>query len=462
MKLLIVATNRERSTFPVAPLGAMNVVAAAQAAGHDVDFLDMMFVRRPVRRLRSFLNRTSYDAIGFSVRNLDNCLCAHSKSYFSVVEEIVRAVRLVTDAPFVMGGSGFSVDPLGWLRRLDISCGVVGEGESVFVEVLKKLAAGEPPKGIPGVVCNGDTEFQRGDPPNHDGFVPPAHVKCEYAHYLRRGGYVGIQTKRGCPYRCIYCTYSALEGATFRLRDPGHIVDEIENVAATQSAQYFYFTDSIFNAPREFALSVCDEIIRRSVPVKWMAYCNPVGMDDELASRLLEAGCIGVELGLDSACDKMLTSLGKPFGLEDIHAAMSALKGANLPFSVHLLFGGPGETIQDLQETVEFIDQCAPANAVFATMGIRIYPGTAMEGIARKEGVIGPNTDLFAPTYYLSPGLGPNPQDLIDKIARGRHEWSTETDWCRPMMRVVQFVANYFQMRPQWQDIRNYGKFLRW
>lgn len=291
---------------------------------------------------------------------------------------------------------------------------------------------------------------------------PPAHARCEYSQYLRRGGYVGIQTKRGCPCKCIYCVYPALEGDTFRLREPADIADEIQSVTAMNSARYFYITDSVFNMPRQFALAVCDEMIRRGLSAKWTAYCNPVGLDEEMAAGLAAAGCIGVELGLDSACDKMLETMGKPFGCDEIRTATSALKKAGLPFSVHLLFGGPGETLDDVRHTAEFIDRCPSANAVFATVGIRIYPGTGIESIARQESVIDADTDLFEPTYYLSARLGPDPQKSVDTVARSRHEWTTATDWRRPLMRIIQFLANRFQVRPQWQDVRNYGKYFRW
>ena len=85
----MVSTNRERSPFPVAPVGALCVCSAAERAGHEVDFLDMMFVKDPVRSLKAAINSRDYKAIGFSIRNLDDCISSTRKSYFADVREMV-------------------------------------------------------------------------------------------------------------------------------------------------------------------------------------------------------------------------------------------------------------------------------------------------------------------------------------------------------------------------------------
>ena len=73
-------------------------------------------------------------------------------SYFDDVRELAEIVRQHFAGPLILGGTGFSVSPLGWMRRLDADCGVVGEGEQVFLEVLARLEKGQPLDGIDGVV----------------------------------------------------------------------------------------------------------------------------------------------------------------------------------------------------------------------------------------------------------------------------------------------------------------------
>ncbi len=465
MKVLLVATNRERSPYPVAPLGALCAAAAARAAGHEVDLLDMGNVFAPKPALRRALRRGDYQVVAFGIRNLDNCWAFAPRLYFDEVRELADIVRQAFDGPLILGGTGFSVSPHGWMRRLGAACGVVGEGERAFPEILARLEAGQALEGIDGVM----TAPKDGTPINTlsaravdrlAGLPLPAHDLCGYASYVRRGGFVGIQTKRGCPFKCVYCIYPQLEGRRYRLRPPEDVVREIESVASRRVG-HFFFVDSVFNDPRSHALAICKELGRRRLPVRWEAFCNPVGFDLELARAMADAGCVGVEFGQDVASPEMLHAMGKPFGQRETKIALQAAKDAGLPFAMYLLFGGPGETWADVEDTQAFLSTCPPAAAVFATFGIRVYEGTPMADIAVKEGVVKPDQDLFEPAYYLSPGLAEDTERHLDRIARRRPEWTSPVDWKRLVTRVGQKVTVMLNVRPQWKYMVNYGKHMR-
>jgi radical SAM superfamily enzyme YgiQ (UPF0313 family) len=466
MKVLLVATNRERFPYPVTPLGAQCVAGAARAAGHQVEFLDLGPALVPQRALRKALEAGEYHAVAFSIRNLDNCWAFAPHSYFDQVRLLAEIVRRCFQGPLILGGAGFSVSPLGWMRRLQADCGVVGEGERIFPEVLARLESGRSLEGLDGVITspkNGDTAgvLPAKAIERLGELAPPAHDLCGYARYVRRGGFVGVQTKRGCPFRCVYCVYPQLEGRRYRLRPPEAVVEEIETVAVRSKVGHFFFVDSVFNDPRAHALTICTALSRRRLRVQWMAFCNPLGFDAELARAMAQAGCVGVEFGLDAATPKMLAALGKPFGQEEIRVALQAARDAGLPFALYLLFGGPGETWADVEETQTFLNDCAMANCVFATCGLRIYEGTDLAAVAAREGGVTPGQDLFEPAYYLSHGVTEGTVQNLDRIARRRSEWTSPADWRRPIMQWARKVAVLLNVRPQWKDIRGYGLHMR-
>ena len=473
MRVLLVATNREKSPFPVSPVGVLAVAGAALAAAHDVDLIDMMFQAAPVRRLRTALRAKQYDVVALGIRNLDNGFWAAPKHFFDDVKGLVETVRRCTTAPIVLGGSGFSVEPQGWLSRLDVDYGVVGEGEAAVVALLDAIAAGRSPDGIAGVTSAGDiarrqAETARLKPaiptsfvPDIERLAPPAHRLLDYQPYVKRGGFVSVQAKRGCAFKCDYCVYPQLEGTRYRNRPVEAIVDEMADVVRTQGVRQFFFADSVFNMPQQHTLDLCRAIARRGLDVRWMAYTNSARFDDEMAHRMVEAGCLGIEFGLDAVTDKMLHNWRKPFRQKDIRRSLAACRDAGLPAAVHLLFGGPGETVADVRESQAFLDDCAPVDAVFASLGVRIYEGAPIVHTARKEGVIDERTDLFVPTWYLSPGLGADPMRMLDGIARQRDHWTTATDWTSMRVRVIQMITNRFGGQPQWRNIREYGRRMR-
>jgi radical SAM superfamily enzyme YgiQ (UPF0313 family) len=463
MRVLIIATNRNKSPYPVAPLGILYVAAASEKAGYEVDVLDMSFVRSPARALSKTLKRKNYVAVGIGIRNLDSCSWAFQESYFEGVKEIFNETRRLTNAPLILGGSGFSISPIGWIKRLKPDYGVIGEGEKAFVLLLDCIANGKPATGIDGVITSENCcNFKFfADKPKVNELVQAAHHLCNYAKYLSLGGYVGIQSKRGCPFHCIYCNYPNLEGRKLRLRDPDLVAYEIENVFGNNKRCYVFITDNVFNGSRKHALKICRKLIKRNSSVPWMAYCNPFEFDDELAKAMKAAGCIGIEMSLDAASEKMIKVLNKPFGQEDIRRCLQAVSDAGLPTVVQLLFGGPGENAGDIDEAQHFLDSCKTPNAVFASIGLRIYPGTELERIARRENMLSQDADLFLPRYYVSPSLGKDPLNIVDSIARRRWEWSTPADWSRLSMRIVQAILNRTGTRPQWRDAKNYGRYIR-
>jgi len=465
MKVLLAATNRECSPYPVAPLGALCAAAAARAAGHEVRFLDLGMERKPQRALQKALELEKFGAVAFGIRNLDNCWSFAPRSYFGDVQELVETVRQHFNGPLILGGSGFSVAPQGWMKRLRPDGGVIGEGERAFPKVLARLEAGRSLEGIEGVVTGTGGDGLNITPASAieslASLPVPAHEFCSYQRYTRRGGFVGVQTKRGCPFKCAYCIYPMLEGRRYRLRPPEAVVQEIETVAGRSKMRHFFFVDSVFNDPRSHALAICRELRRRRVPVRWSAFCNPTGFDAELAHAMKEGGCDGVEFGLDVASDKMLAALDKPFGQAETRIAMQAAHDAGLPIAVYLLFGGPGETWADVEDTQNFLNGCAEANAVFATIGIRVYEGTPMAEIAVREGQVKPDQDLFEPAYYLSPGLAEDTERNLDRIARRRAEWTSPADWRKTMVRWGQKVSVLLNVRPQWKYIRGYGAHMR-
>src|ERR1035437_6684344 len=115
MKVLLVATNREQSPYPVAPLGVLCVAATAKAAGHEVEFLDLGLALAPASALQKALEADEFQVVAFGIRNLDNCWAFAPRSYFNGVQELAGIVRHHFKGPLILGGSGFSVSPNGWM-----------------------------------------------------------------------------------------------------------------------------------------------------------------------------------------------------------------------------------------------------------------------------------------------------------------------------------------------------------
>jgi radical SAM superfamily enzyme YgiQ (UPF0313 family) len=473
MKVLIIATNRELYPYAVPPLGASIVTSALRRAGHQATLLDLCNQGRPLRAALEALRRHRPHVIGLSIRNLDSCSYHYPQLFVAPVRELVTRMREVTDAPIVTGGSAVTIGGAALLEYLGLTYGVVGEGEAIAPKRIEALGAGRTPECIPGLIAaRSDRRSSATCPPTTSQAAPapgsalddpaindfsPVAIK----PYLRKGGLIGLQTKRGCRYNCLYCNYPAIEGHRYRLRAPTRCVEDMERAVAEQGVRDFFFADSVFNQPADHALAICEEIIRRGLRLRWMAYCNPHELDREMARIFTAAGCVGLELGLDAATDKMLVKLRKRFTQADIARASKALHDAGLPFAHFLLFGGPGERWRDVDEARRFLESLPKANAVLVSLGLRIYPGTAIQQIAIEEGLIAPDASLLEPTYYIAPTLGAAPKAQLDAVAERSTTWMTPTDWELPMVKLVHGITGRLRLLPPWKGFEEYGKHMR-
>ena len=212
-------------------------------------------------------------AVLLSIRNIDNAAFPGVNKHFEEHLDIARVCKAATDAPLILGGSGFSLMPEAFIDYLGGDHGVVGEGENAVVELLTRLEEGVTPETY--------THAPRVAPP----FLPPDRDIFDADWYYANGGLANMQTQRGCQLKCIYCTYPLLEGHEVRATDPEAVVDEMEAIKAA-GIDHIFIVDAVFNRPESHAARICEEIIRRDLKMsltwsrqgrtdnqEWMAFC---------------------------------------------------------------------------------------------------------------------------------------------------------------------------------------------
>ena len=453
MKILMVSANREHSPYPVFPIGLAYLAGPLAAAGHQLSLLDLCFSVDPEKAISEALVESPPGAVVISLRNIDNVTFPGSRSYLEGVRRIVSQCR--GKAPVVVGGSGFSLMPREVLAYLDADYGVIGEGEEVLPRLISCIEEKSAPSALPGVLCRGGETFL--PPVAVERIGTPDRTLFDIASYNRQGGMANLQTKRGCPFSCIYCTYPLLEGDRTRLRPVADIMAELRGLVETAGVDYVYFVDDIFNYPIDFAEKLCRAMIEARLPLNWSAFINPGFITPALLQLMLEAGCDAVEFGTDSASPTMLASLGKSFSVADIRDASRLCREFGVDFAHYLLFGGPGESEATVRESFAVMDEVAPT-AVIAMTGIRIFPGTAIHRQAVAEGLIGAGTSLLEPVFYISPGIRETLCDIVTGLATQRRNWvvpGLEINVSDAMLEAVR----HFKVRgPLWKLMKRVGR----
>jgi radical SAM superfamily enzyme YgiQ (UPF0313 family) len=402
------------------PIGAATVAALIRQLGHEVRMLDLCHEADPLPAVRRHLAGWEPELVGLSIRNLENNQLLGHRSYLDDLRALVRTVRDVSAAPIIAGGAAYTLFPGEVLQALDLEYGLAGDAEESLGPLLDCIEAKRPPAGIPGVCyrSEGRTVMQGlAQVRPFDRSPLPAYDLLDCPTYVAQGAAIPVETKRGCDLSCSFCPDGA-DGTRSRLKPASVAVDEIEALTALVGTNRLHFTDGVFHHPVGHAEDLCREIIRRNLVVRWRCGVNPVGLSLPLLELMREAGCRGVALGFDAATDGMLRGYRKGFRPVDIAAALTVVRSAGIPYTIHILFGGPGETDESVGQALDLLESLAPDDTIFFALGIRVFTGTALERTALEEGRIPPGHNMLGPTYYLSSALDNRlPERLKERCA---------------------------------------------
>jgi radical SAM superfamily enzyme YgiQ (UPF0313 family) len=425
----ILLINPNRIQPPIAPLGLEYLAAALVDRGFAVELLDLAWEDDPLAAVKERLRQRRYGAVGISVRNTDDCSYSTQDFFLPQVKELVATVKSLTKSPVMLGGCGFSVMPEAVLSYCGADYGLAGDGEAAMAELLGALGQGRELAGIRGLVYRHGQKIIVNPLATADLARLPCLARRDLVdnrRYFAEGGQAGLETKRGCDRKCIYCADPLAKGRKPRLRPPAHIIQEITNLLA-RGIDCFHLCDAEFNIPEEHAREVCREIIRAGLgeKIKWYTYASPKPFSLELALLMRRAGCIGINFGVDSGHPGVLKALGRDFGPEEIVAAVRASNQAGLACMLDLLIGGPQETPETVAETVRLV-KGLEVTAVGVALGVRIYRGTGLAALVEEEGFhpgnpnlkgrIEGNENCLEPVFYLSSALGPEPEALVSGL----------------------------------------------
>jgi len=419
MRVALVNTNRIKP--PIAPIGLDYVAEAQNAAGHRVEVLDLCWADDWNSAIVSFFDQMSFDLVGVTLRNTDDCAFTSRQSFVSEFADMVNTICKHTDALIVLGGVGFSVMPGQVLRLCEAAVGVWGEGEFTLVELANRIEREQEWLDLPNLIWPCDGRWHRNPPstPPLMNLPPMSRSWVDNWRYFCEGGQAGIETKRGCPRHCIYCADPIAKGNQVRTRPSKAVADELERLLE-QGIDHIHTSDSEFNIPQWHAFEVCKEIIRRNLggKLRWYAYCSPVPFSRELAELMHRAGCVGVNFGVDNGDEKMLKYLRRDFTPDDILNAVRSCKEAGMVVMLDLLLGSPGETKESIIHTIELVRHAGP-DRVGVALGVRVYPGTELANLVTQdesiEGLVG-GDDPLEPLFFIEPGIARIASELLDEL----------------------------------------------
>jgi radical SAM superfamily enzyme YgiQ (UPF0313 family) len=407
MRVLLIQSYLGGNEPLVFPIGL--ACLKSRLGAYEVRAFDANASKDPAGDMRTLIGSFAPDVIGISLRNIDSTNKREVVFYYEYLNDALDTIKSCSSAIIVVGGSGFSIYAKEIMEnepRIDF--GVYLEGEHTFPDLLGNLDA---PENVRSVYYRRNGKLFFTGPAEHMEFSRssggPEMGLLPLEDYRGYDDSIGVETKRGCAFNCIYCIYGFLNGRRYRLKDPMAIVDEIERLAREHGAERFMFVDSVFNFPKSHAEGICREIVRRGVRIKWSAWLNEKGLTREFLELIRDAGCDKIMLSPDAFSDDVLARLGKNITCREIVEAYEALRQVNhFDVSYNFFKNPPGQNLRNIILMVFF---CIKAKLElgrrvhFELNSLRIEPHTTLHNIALREGVVKEGESLLVPRYYTNP-----------------------------------------------------------
>ena len=411
-----------KSAAFVPALGVGYLAAVLECAGYEVALLDMEAERLRGSHLAEFVRTHQPRVVGITTT---------ARTY----KNALRAAQIIKDAypstKVIVGGPQATFLPEETLACQAVDIVVRFEGEETILELMHHFDGdGSHLHQIRGIafrdgkhICQTERRPLIAD---LDSIPRPARHLFKMDRYETPGALI---TARGCPSKCVFCAANALYSEpTYRSRSPEAVVGEIEELSTVFKLRSFFIADDTFTIQPQRAISICDLLIERNFNMTWWCDARINTMSPQLAKKLKQAGCKGVQFGIETGNAEVMKLIRKGISLDQIEEVVHYSLDAGLDVMCAFIIGFPWDTPQTISQTLQFAKR-------LKSMGTNISPGIS----TKKRSQRGRVSLGFAP---LSPLPGTYIYDNAEKLGIRflSRDWDRYT-FAEPLIETNQLTA---------------------
>jgi radical SAM superfamily enzyme YgiQ (UPF0313 family) len=366
---------RGKANYMWPPIILAGIGSILKQAGMDVVLLDAMAEKINFDKTRERVKEINPDYV---------ILYTATDSFANDIEIVGLFKKDLPNLKSIFAGTHVTILPDQSLKEEAIDFIILGEPDFVSRDLILALEKGEKIEKIKGI------GFKEGGKIKTTGIAPliedldslpfPDRTLVPNLNYFnplaQRMPYTTMFSTRGCPFRCIYCASISLYGKKFRARSAKNVVDEMEECAKKFGIKEIFFRDETFTLEKKRVLDICKEIKNRKLDITWMCNSRVDTIDKEMMVEMKKAGCHTIKYGVESGVQKTLDTLCKGITVEKTRQVFKWMHEVGLNSVAHFMIGSPGETREDIVQTIKFSKEINPD---FVSFNITTpYPGTPL------------------------------------------------------------------------------------
>jgi radical SAM superfamily enzyme YgiQ (UPF0313 family) len=300
-------------------------------------------------REQEFLNlEFDADLIGIST------ITPTAKSAYKLADHFRKQGKKV-----VMGGSHVTFLPEEALKHADFC--LLGEAEESFPKLIEAINNNISLADVPGLAYMENGVFKCNERPkviNDLDTIPHADFSLlKTSNLIRRMPFlkkiIPIQTSRGCPFDCSFCSVTCMFGKKYRFRSTENIINELKKY--NPKKHFIFFYDDNFTANRTRAKKLLNEMIKQDLKFNWSTQVRPdIAKDQELLDLMKKARCKILYIGFESVDPEALKEMKKSQSVAEIKWSVNEIRKRKIHIHGMFVFGFDVDTAKKAKTTVDF------------------------------------------------------------------------------------------------------------
>ena len=346
--------------FP--PLGILSLAPYLNERGISATVIDSTFLT-PESLLRQLLEIRP-EFIGFysnlmtKVRVLDTITA-------------IRNTKGIENAKIVVGGPDVRYNVEKYIN-FGVDFAVIGEGEKSLYELVEtwKQSGFKGLKDVHGIAFKDENgtfiQTPEREVIQHIDELPfPDREAIDMSLYLdewkKRYGMtaMSINTMRGCPYSCRWCSRSVY-GTRYRRRSPKLVIEELGMMVEKYKPDTIKFFDDVFAISHRWVEEFAEELSRSGLKIRYECKARADRLNERIIKVLKETGCIRVWIGAESGSQKVLDAMERGVSIKQVESMMLLSRKHGIETGAFIMLGYPGETEEDINETIKFLKRANP------------------------------------------------------------------------------------------------------
>ena len=434
------------------PLGLAYMAAATSDAGHSVSVSDAYSFGYDESDIREFLKTEQPDVVATTATTpyIYDAWAIHK-----IAKEMNPEVLTVN------GGPHASHIPEDVVKDQYTDVAVVGEGEFIFLEVLEQIDTRDFSQ-VAGIAYRNAEGNIRRNPnriPNHHldnlpfpalEMFPAISAYSISPQWGSSGRFAPVNTTRGCPYNCEFCSITAYQGTKYRFRSVDNVIAELKMLKEQHGVTMTSFREGVATLRKTRMKEICQRMIDEKLDLKWTCTATISSADPEMFRLMQLAGCTSIEYGFETGSQTVLEAnpylLSKNFSVERMTEVAKMTADAGIDVHGYFITGMPGETKETVEETIKLACSLPISTAGF-TIAIP-FPGTELYTYYESRDRL-----LDKPWYQFDPSYGVvvNHENLTTEELYSLNQKA----WRRFYLRPRQILKRIKAIR-SWSDFRNH------